>query len=112
MHRITLAGIIPNRPGRCTRGMSLDRYGDFTATYLPTYSVREKPMDLRSKLIADAERYCASAGISKARLATIVAKDGKFFVRLEKGGDCTLGMYERFQAFFAEHAAPAPGEAA
>jgi hypothetical protein len=59
---------------------------------------------LRDKLIADAEAFCAQAGISKARLATIVANDGKFFTRIEGGKDCTLGMYERFQRYFRERA--------
>lgn len=58
---------------------------------------------LKAKLIADAEAHCARVGISKARLATIVAKDGKFFTRIEAGGGCTTDMYERFQAYFAAH---------
>ena len=58
-------------------------------------------MDLRSNLLAEADRYCEAAKISKARLATIVAKDGKFFTRLDAGGDCTLSMYERFMKFFS-----------
>lgn len=72
------------------------------AVSLPTIAVRDT-MSLQDQLIADAEAYCAQAGISKARLATIVAKDGKFFVRLGRGGSCTLAMYERFQAFFSEN---------
>jgi hypothetical protein len=39
--------------------------------------------------------------MSKARLATIVANDGKFFSRLEAGGGFTTRMYERFLAYFA-----------
>ncbi|NFV80024.1 hypothetical protein [Magnetospirillum aberrantis] len=70
-------------------------------------------MDLRSHLLAEADRYCAATGMSKARLATIVAKDGKFFARIEAGGDCTTGMYERFMTHFAERAATTTeGEAA
>lgn len=57
-------------------------------------------MDLRSNLLAEANRYCADNNISLSRLATIVAKDGKFFCRIEAGGDCTTGMYERFMNHF------------
>lgn len=57
-------------------------------------------MTLKEQLLEAAETYCRRTGKSKARLATIVANDGKFFDRLEAGGDCTTGMYERFMAFF------------
>lgn len=61
-------------------------------------------ISLRDKLIADAEAYCERRGISLARLATIVANDGKFFVRLKAGGDCATRVYERFQQHFQEAA--------
>jgi len=60
-------------------------------------------MDLKSALIAAADRYCETAEISKARLATLVANDGKFFQRIESGGGLTLKMYERFMAYFRTH---------
>jgi hypothetical protein len=70
---------------------------------------------LKEKLIADAEAHCARTGMSKARLATIVSKDGKFFTRIEAGGGCTIDMYERFQTFFdaakAEASRPADADA-
>lgn len=59
-------------------------------------------MTLREKLIEQADAFCEQHGISKARLATIVANNGKFFRSLEDGGDCTTGMYERFQSVFSD----------
>ena len=61
-------------------------------------------MDLKSQLIAAAEAYCARTGMSKARLATIIANDGKFFDRLDAGGTVTLPTFERIMAYFAAHA--------
>ena len=59
---------------------------------------------LKAELLAAAEKHCAARGISEARLGNIVAKDARFFSRLRAGGDCTTGMYERFQTYFAEAA--------
>ena len=61
-------------------------------------------MSLKEKLIQQAEEYCRANGISRARLATIVANDGKFFKRIEEqNGGFTVKMYERFQKFFDEN---------
>lgn len=69
----------------------------------------DRPMDLKSRLIADAEQHCAATGISKARLATIMVNDGKFFTRIENGGDFSVRLFEQFQTYFQEHpGAPAP----
>lgn len=62
-------------------------------------------MELKTELIRQASSYCAEAEISKARLATIVANDGKFFARIEGGGGLTVRMYDRFQRYFREHPA-------
>lgn len=82
-------------------------------------------MDLKAELLSQADDYCATAKISKARLATLVANDGKFFDRIEGGGGLTIKMYERFLAYFRQHPAnerpsadritealPKPGEVA
>jgi hypothetical protein len=49
-------------------------------------------------------------------LGTLVAKDGKFFARLEAGKTCTIDTFERFLRFFREPgnwpAAVIPHEAA
>lgn len=62
-------------------------------------------MDLKAELLAQAETYCATAKISRARLATLVANDGKFFDRIEAGGGFTVRMYERFMGYFHDHPA-------
>lgn len=62
-------------------------------------------MDLKAELLTEADTYCSTAKISRARLATIVANDGKFFDRIEGGGGLTIKMYERFKRFFREHPA-------
>lgn len=56
---------------------------------------------LREKLIEDAEAFCRAEGITKSHLARIVMNHGGFFKRLEAGGDCATGAYEKFQAVFA-----------
>ena len=62
-------------------------------------------MDLTATLLSAAKAYCRETGMSAARLATIVANDGKFFDRIESGGTLTVKTYEKFMAYFAEHAA-------
>lgn len=62
-------------------------------------------MDLKSELLTEADAYCETAKISRARLATLVANDGKFFDRIEGGGGLTIKMFERFKKFFEEHPA-------
>lgn len=60
---------------------------------------------LRQKLIEDAEAFCAAQGVSKSHLARVVMNHGGFFKRLEDGGDCSTGAYEKFQAVFNDPAA-------
>ena len=61
-------------------------------------------MDLRQQLLDQVDAYCARTGMSRARLATLVVNDGKFFARLVKGGGFTVRTYEKFQAFFEAEA--------
>lgn len=65
-------------------------------------------MDLTTYLLTTADRFCAHKGISKARLATVVANDGKFFDRVSKGGGVTIKMYERFMDHFRKEGFRAP----
>lgn len=58
-------------------------------------------MTLKDQLIRDAKRCAKREGISLARLATKVVNDGKFFDRIERGGEFTTATLERFQAYFA-----------
>jgi hypothetical protein len=67
----------------------------------------ENVMTLRDQLLHDATRFCEEKGMSKARLATIVVNDGKFFDRVEAGGGFTTRTYEKFQAHFAAQASAA-----
>ena len=60
-------------------------------------------MDLKEHLLAEARRHCAARGISLARLATLVVNDGKFFRRIEAGGDFGTRTYDRFMAYFRAH---------
>ncbi len=69
-------------------------------------------MTLRERLLEEAETFCAATGMSKARLATIVVNDGKFFDRIEAGGDCTTGTFERFQTHFAANPSGSKADAA
>lgn len=59
--------------------------------------------DLTAELLRAAAAHCKQTGISRARLATIVINDGKFFERVEAGGGLTVRTYEKFMAYFAEH---------
>jgi len=59
-------------------------------------------MDLIADLLARVDRFCQRTGMSKARLATIVVNDGKFFDRIAAGGSTTVKTYERFVAWLAE----------
>ncbi|HEX3065177.1 MAG TPA: hypothetical protein VHQ39_06830 [Dongiaceae bacterium] len=56
--------------------------------------------DLTTHLLRSAEAYCRRTGLSKARLATIVINDGKFFDRVAAGGGLTVKTYEKFMAHF------------
>jgi hypothetical protein len=60
-------------------------------------------MDLKACLIATADAYlrARTKPLSKARLATIIAKDGKFFNRIEAGGLITTRTYERAMQWFS-----------
>ena len=60
-------------------------------------------MDLREHLIAESARYCAARGISLSRLAKLAVNDGKFFRRIEAGGDFGIRTYDRFMAYLRDH---------
>ena len=60
-------------------------------------------MDLKSDLLTVADCYCAATGMSKARLATILANDGKFFERIEGGGGFNIRRFEDSMRWLSEH---------
>lgn len=67
------------------------------------YRIRRGMTDLRVALLTVSERYCAAAGISKPRLATLIANDGKFFDRVESGGGFTVRTFERAMRWLSDH---------
>jgi len=67
-------------------------------------------MVLKAQLLASASTYSQRTGMSLARLATLVVNDGKCFVRLENGGDCSTGTYEKFMDYLNENTPAADGE--
>lgn len=60
-------------------------------------------MDLKAALLSVSARYCGSTGMSKARLATLIANDGKFFDRIEAGGSFTIRTHERAMRWFSDN---------
>lgn len=64
--------------------------------------VTDETKTLREKLMEDAEVFCSAQGIAKSHLARVVMNHGGFFKRLEDGGDCSTGAYEKFQAVFSD----------
>ncbi|MFD2207192.1 hypothetical protein [Kiloniella antarctica] len=62
-------------------------------------------MNLKQKLISDAENFCTEQGISLSRLSTIVVNGGGFFKKLEEGKGCSIDTYETFQKVFSDEEA-------
>lgn len=61
-------------------------------------------MDYRETLLTVARAYSAAAGLSMARVSTLVRNDGKFFKRMEESGaGCTMATYEAAMRWFAQH---------
>jgi len=50
---------------------------------------------LREKLLEQGREAARRRQISLSYLGRLVAGDSDFFARLERGGDCRLGTYER-----------------
>jgi hypothetical protein len=65
-------------------------------------------MTFEAALIAIGQAYTArvaeKGGRSLARVATIVANQGTFFTRLERGATCTARNIEKFATFFTNPA--------
>lgn len=60
-------------------------------------------MSFKAILFDLAAGYCEHSGMSRARLATLIANDGKFFDRVENGGGFTIRTYERALQWFSDH---------
>lgn len=59
-------------------------------------------MTLTDYLDRLAEIWCSTSGRTRVALGTLVAKDGKFFGRLEGGMQPRLPTFEKFLGFFRD----------
>ena len=66
---------------------------------MPDINAQSTKQDLLTK----AGLFCAREDVALSTLARVVVNDGKFFARLNRGGDCTTGAYDRFMAHFEAH---------
>lgn len=55
--------------------------------------------DSTNALIAEIEAAARRHGLAPTTLCRLVVRDGKFFRRLQEGGDCTLRTADRIRAF-------------
>ena len=60
-------------------------------------------MEYRAQLIALAEAFGAATQRSEARVATMAAKDGKFFRLVRAGKGCTVDTYLAIKQWFADN---------
>ena len=60
-------------------------------------------MEPTDELLVLARTLAAHRGISLARLATIVANDGRFFTQIETGRSPTIRTYRKASGWFSEH---------
>ncbi len=58
-------------------------------------------MDYRKQLLTLSETFGRATGRSEARVATMVANDGKFFGRIRSGKTCSVDTYLRLKDWFA-----------
>lgn len=57
-------------------------------------------MDYRTQLLTLCSAYAARTGLSEARIATLVANDGKFFRGIRGERSCTVDTYLKVQGWF------------
>lgn len=50
-------------------------------------------------LIEEIRSYCAARGISPATFGSYAVRDGKFFERIERGGQCLPRTMEQVRAY-------------
>lgn len=55
------------------------------------------------KLIKEITAYCTAKGISPATFGSYALRDGKFFGRITKGGECLPKTVERARAYMREN---------
>lgn len=61
-------------------------------------------------LIDEIRSYCAARGISTATFGSYAVKDGKFFERIEKGGQCLPRTVEQVRSYMAANPVSREGE--
>lgn len=54
-------------------------------------------------LVTLAQIYAGHVGLAVSTVATYAQRDGKFFSRLEAGGDCTSRVSNRVCTWFVDH---------
>lgn len=75
----------------------------FRASPVPPVKRSGEPNPLCMGLVRLAQLYSDAVGLAVATVATRVAKDSKFFRRLEQGCDVTTTKYERVRSWFSIH---------
>lgn len=60
-------------------------------------------MDLRAELLEAKNLYCERTGLAPATAASKAANDGKFFDRIENGGNFTIETFEKVMAWFRKN---------
>lgn len=60
-------------------------------------------MTMRYDLVAVCDAYCATAGIGRKRLSTIILKGGAKLDQIADGADLYTGTYERAMGWLSEH---------
>lgn len=61
-------------------------------------------MDYRQEMLDACAAYCARTGKSRSTVATWIVNDGKFFDRIQGGGNCLTGTYHSVMRWFADRA--------
>lgn len=67
---------------------------------------------IMEKLIEEITAYCAAKGISPGTFGSYAIRDGKFFGRIAKGGECLPKTAERVRAYMRENPVIAESAAA
>jgi hypothetical protein len=62
--------------------------------------------------LADAERYCAAAGIKLSTLGLYAVGNSRFFANLKAGRPCLTSTLERVRRYMQENPRPEPTTAA
>lgn len=60
-------------------------------------------MEYRDQLLTLARVYATATNRSEARVGTLVANSGSFFLRLREGKTLTVDLYLRVQGWFASN---------